>query len=270
MNASIVLCGFCPEDLTLGAARQLERNEKIILHTQRSYLSSWLNEHLLEYSSLDFLYEEASDFDDHIGKAMHALESEGDCTFCVMDSSDETAKALLRKYPDTEVYGGSAFAGLELRSKGKFLTLDAVSALNTSVPSLCSILIKEIDSRLLAGDVKLLLEDTFGTDAEVYFRMPEGKIVSLPLNKLDRLKHYDHRCACLVNPAEHPRVCDYEALRLISESKEVKDACLDEEVLARKLVCVVQSARVAKERCLFTQQDLFERAADIIIKGEKP
>ena len=268
MNASIVISGFGEEDLSLGAQAQLLQGENIILHTENCYLSGWLKAKGIAYTSLDALYEEASDFDAHVEKALEKLKEAEKCVYCVMDTSDEAARALVQRAPETRVYGGSAYAGLEIRSRGKCCFLSAMDALTACLSPLDSALIKELDSRLLAGEVKLKLEDVYGEDASVFFRMPQGDIVPLTLDKLDRLKHYDHRCGCLINPQGTPASPDYECLKLISASKEVKDACLDEETLAQKLACVVQSTLAAEKKALFSQRDVFERAADILSEGE--
>ena len=268
MNASIVITGFSENDLTYGAAQKLKLSENIILHTENCYISQWLKDRQVKYTSLDDLYREAGDFDVLLQQALKRLEGENNFTFCVMDSSDETAKALLAKHPHTDVCGGGAFAALEIRSTGKYTVLSAVDALKATVSPLGAVLIKEIDTRFLAGDVKLVLEEVYGEDAQVFFRVPEGGLAAMPLSAIDRLKRYDHRCACLVNPPEKPAVVDFDCLRLISEQKPVKDSCLNEETLAKELIHVVQSIQTAQDQALFTQRDIFERAADIITKGE--
>ena len=268
MNANIVISGFSRNDLTFGAAEMLFKGGNIILHTEQCYLSQWLKEHSLSYTSLDDIYMQASDFEELTRMALDKLEETEECTFCVMDASDETARALIGKYPRTRVFGGSAWAALELRAEGRYTNLSASDLSAAPLSSRCGAFIREIDTRLMAGDVKLLLEDVYGEDAEAFFRMPEGDIVPLPLSRLDRLQRYDHRCACLVNPPQMPIVRDFEGLKLISATKEVKDACLDEETLAQRLVSVVQSTLAAEARGMFTQTDVMLRAAEIITEGE--
>ena len=264
MDASIVITGFSPDDLSFGAQKQLKEAKNIVLHTGRCYLSGWLEENGIAFSTLDEVYESAADFDEHIDRVLALLEQADRCTFCVMDTSDETAKALVRRQPSARVYGGGAFAGLEIRSEGSFVTLSATQAVDAALSPLCGALVREIDTRLLAGEVKLKLEDVYGEEASVYFRMPEGDIAALKIDNLDRLKAYDHRCACLINPAKCPKVRDFEGLKLIYRRNAVKDGCLSEETLAQSLAFVVQSICTAEERALFEQRDVFERAAEIL------
>ena len=272
MEPVIIISGFEADELAAGAKERIFESKNLVLHTERCVLGEFLRAQGIPFASLDSLYETAVDFDEHILKALAFLEESfknaGEITFCVMDTSDETAKAFVKRHPHCRVYGGGAFAALEIRSDGAYCTVNAVTALIMHLNPLMGVIVKEIDSRLLAGDVKLRLEEVYGEDANVFFRTPTGDVIALGLMSLDRLKHYDHRCACLVNPQGEPKMADFECLRLISEAKPVKDDGLSLETIAQMLAHVVQSVRAGEQRDLFTQQDVFERTADILSKGE--
>ena len=268
MKAEIVITGYGEGELTLQAVKRLRASSDVVLHTENYPVAAWLKENGIAYASLDFLYEQTDDFDEHVARCLKYLEDRAEFTFCVMDASDSVAKALVEKYPWVPVTGGGADAALAMRAKSKLCVVSAVSAPQERLSPLCSVLIKEIDDRLLAGEVKLKLQQTYDEDAKVYFRTSDGHIINMKLSDLDRLKRYDQTCACLINPDKTPKMNDFECLRLIYEPKPVNDVSLNEEALAEKLADVVQCIQVAEERGLFTQEDVFMRAAELLSKGE--
>lgn len=94
--------------------------------------------------------------------------------------------------------GGSlfAFAGDDVR---------IVSAADADVfyPDVrVSTLVREIDSPMLAGDIKLRLSEHYPDELDIYIIDAAGRIQSVPLCELDRLEGYDHRMCALI-PAVH-------------------------------------------------------------------
>ena len=268
MAISIAVSGFTMDEMTCGALEKVKASTKVILHTERCALGDWLKENGIPFRSLDSLYESAPDFDAHTEMAVKLVEEASDCVFSVMDTGDETAKALMKRHPDITVYGGP-FDALILLSESRLISLTAIDAVSAALQPLSSTLIKEIDTRFLAGDVKLRLESVYGEDSMVFFRNPQGRIIRLKLCDLDRLKSYDHTCACLINPSGAPQTPDFECLRLILASKAVKLENIDVEAIAKQLADVVKSLNAAEENMLFDQNELFSLAAQILTEGDQ-
>lgn len=261
----ILVTGFERDELSLAVCDKLRSACAIILHTGRCGAAEWAKENHLPFETLDDLYDGTADYDEHIRKALERLNGfEG--AFCVMDDSDELAKALLKRDPGIHVFG-NAFSGLLLRADGACLRLSAIACEHTPISPLNASMITEIDNRILAGEVKLRLIDLYGEDARLWFRDPEGNIMAIRIENLDRMKQYDHHCACLVEPGPAPECTDFESLKrkadgLFSETEE------DDESIAVKLAQAAAYIAEGEAEMSFTQADLFRLADKIIDEGE--
>ena len=241
----ILISGFDMGHLTHEAFEALSVSGRIILHTEHCALGEYLKAEGRAYESLDAFYERAESFDEHIAACLDYLKSaQSDSVFCVMDASDKTAAAYLRAHPDTRVVGGSAYAGLELRAAETLTRISAQDIVGAYFTSRTSVLVTEIDNRLLAGEVKLKLSAFYGDDAQVFVRLPEGTIIGIKLENLDRLKSYDHRCACMANPCEdeeNAQFYDFESLkRLFLQKKHTEYTLSDEETVAKHAVSMIE------------------------------
>ncbi|MCR4620505.1 MAG: hypothetical protein K5663_00235 [Clostridiales bacterium] len=265
----ILISGFRSSELTAGAAQALENCENIILHTARCPLAAWLQEKGKAFRSLDRLYDEAEDFDTHIKLVLGELEKHVLGLFCVMSVWDEAARAYARRHPAVKVLGGGSFAPLEVRSAGRICSSSAQDIRGAALPALSSVLVSEIDSREIAGEVKLALLDAYGDEAEVFFMDPEGQVIHLACENLDRLKHYDHRCACLVNPPAEPFRHDMESLEKLAENMcgpGEEMPCENTLPLAKSLADVIKYYLACRRHGYDPAWDIFDRAAEIIKK----
>ena len=105
-------------------------------------------------------------------------------------------------------------------------------------------------------------------EAEAFVRMPEGQIISIALSALDRLKQYDHRTACLVNPPENSASYDLESLMMLAETKKPVAPKEDPDELASALCDVVQSVCAAERHGLYTMEEVCEYAAQLLNEKE--
>ncbi|MBR4236186.1 MAG: hypothetical protein IKR85_09030 [Clostridia bacterium] len=269
----ILVSGFEMGDMTQDALEALDRAESIILHTGRCALGEYLKAAGREFTTLDELYERADSFDEHIRLCLDCLENaQENSVFCVLDTSDKTAAAYLRLHPDTHVVGGGIYAGLELRAGETLMRISAQDIAYADIPAFTGVLAAEIDNRLLAGEVKLRLSEVFGDGAQAFVRLPEGRIISLPLENLDRLKSYDHRCACLVNPpadAEDAEFYDFESLkRLFLRKKHTECVPEAEETVAKHMISMVEYICAGEAHGEYTLSDITRLAAQIIKEGD--
>ena len=266
MIQTIIISGFETGDLTLNAVKALKKAKDVTLHTRKCGLSEWLEKEGIAYTSFDELYEEAEDFDTHAQKAICELQSrEG--VFCVLSASDRTGRAWLTAFPKTEVIGPGESA-LEIRATDRILKTSASGIMDMELQPLSSCLVTEIDTRFLASDVKLRLQSIYGDEATAFLRMPEGKVISIKLSALDRLKSYDHRVACLINPPDEPLAWDMEGLMRIAQKEKFLFAEEDPDAVAEKLANVVKSVSAAQKRGMYDMNYIFGIAAQIVEEKE--
>ena len=198
--------GYEAGQLTLEAAELLQSGQKIILHTERCGCAEWLRERGIAYAALDALYERCEDFDEHAREAaaaVRAAASEGDVIYGVFDVRDRSVSELL-KSDEREVRivaGPPAEGALLARAAGPVQLLEASDWAQYALSSARSALVRELDSRELAGEVKLRLMEVYPEESSIFVRFGDGGIARTELYNLDRLRGYDHRTCALV-PAE--------------------------------------------------------------------
>ncbi len=207
-----------PRLLTLEAADALRDSaRKLILRTARHPVAAWLEEQQVPFSSLDAMYDAYEDFDAlhraMAGRLWEAASGEAVC-FAVPDPAADAAVAALktalpaggslRILPGVSAAQACLSAlpaeqstenGLQLFSANRFLS----AAFDPSLP----LLLTELDSSLLAGDIKLKLADLFSDEQPVLFFPPREDSPSetspvfrrIPLYALDAQKKYDHTAA---------------------------------------------------------------------------
>ena len=199
----VVSLGWTEDDLTLGAVKKLRAGGRIVLRTARCGAAGWLESQKIPFSTFDALYDAADDFDELTGTIVDALLAEAeksDVLFGVNDPGDAVCFALLAKTPDAvDLAGGvsegsalSAFAG------GSFVQMNAIDCADCRLDASQAALVREIDSVILAGDVKLRLMEIYPEEWEIVVSLPDGALRRMPLCELDRLEAYDHRVCALV------------------------------------------------------------------------
>lgn len=264
----ILISGFRLGELTAEAMETLRKSDNIILHTERCELAKWLSQNGKAFRSMDKLYDRAEDFDTHVRLVLDELEKQETGVFCVMSVWDEAAKAYARRHPKAKVVGSGSFAPLEIHAQNRLTSLCAQDVGAARLPALSSVIVTEIDTRELAGEVKLVLLDAYGDGAEVFFMDPDGRAIALPLENLDRLKNYDHRCACLVNPPAEVCRHDLESLEKLAETRNFNEEkpATDIMPLAKSLADVVKYIFVCRRHGYDPEWEILDGAAQSLKK----
>ena len=210
-----------PDLMTLQAADALRTASRLILRTARHPAADWLQDQGIAFESLDEFYEAYEDFD-----AMHramaeelwARASADPLTFAVMDpprdgavrALRETAKepGALRILPGLSLMNAcEALLPEDAPAQDAVRIVPAADMLSAVPDPSASLWILELDSALLAGDVKLRLSDLYGDEREVFFFPPSEKnprsCRKIPLYSLDSQKAYDHTAALFVPGADY-------------------------------------------------------------------
>ena len=206
MSRTIVIgCGFRREQLTLEAVEAIEGADKVLLRTGRCGLRDHLVEKGVAFETLDALYERAEDFDELIRLTAQAVldaSREGSVAYAVFDVRDVSVQALLKTGADVRVIAGPpAEEGLWAFAEGATDCWAASEWETWTLHADRNALIREVDTRELAAEVKLKLMDCYPEESEIYVRAGDGGVEKTSLVELDRLPAYDHRLSVLV-PAQ--------------------------------------------------------------------
>ncbi len=202
---TVIGCGLRREQLTLEAAQALERCDKVLLHTRRCGLADYLSEKNIPFETLDALYDAAEDFDQHVRLAVQAVldaAREGSVAYAVFDVRDVSAQALIKSGADVRVIAGPPLEeGLWAYAEGATDCWAASEWETWTLHADRNALIRELDTRELAAEVKLKLMDCYPEDSDIYVHAGDGGVAKTSLVELDRLSAYDHRLSVLV-PAQ--------------------------------------------------------------------
>lgn len=201
----VIGCGFRRGQMTLEAAEAVASVDKVLLHTGRCGLREYLEEKGVAFETLDALYESAEDFDEHARLAAQAVlkaAREGNVAYAVFDVRDVSVQALLESGADVRVIAGPPLEeGLWAYAEGATDCWAASDWETWTLHADRNALIREVDTRELAAEVKLKLMDCYPEESEIYVRAGDGGIEKTSLVELDRLPAYDHRLSVLV-PAQ--------------------------------------------------------------------
>ena len=198
----VIGVGLEAGDLTLKAADLLRSGAKVILHTERIGCAAWLKEQGIAYEALDFLYEECEDFDEHAERAADFLlecAKEGDVVYAVYDVRDRTVLRLSRKEKKLHIIAGVPVEGALMGFlDGATRMLEASDWENFRLSAMDNALVRELNNRELASEVKLKLMECYPDETRCFVLNGDGSVSRVPLYDLDRLKKYDHRSCALV------------------------------------------------------------------------
>ena len=203
---TVVGAGWTLGELTLNAIQAMKDSNIVILHTDRCGCAQWLMENGISYTSLDALYETCEDFDVHAqaaAKAVLAASEGGDTAYVVADVRDQSVSQLIALAGgDVRVIAGPAAEGALLalaRGEARLVAASEWTDFHPAARESC--LIRELDSRELAAELKLRLMEAYPEEWAVWLLQGDSQPVSITLYTLDRGDRFDHR-TCVLVPAQ--------------------------------------------------------------------
>ena len=148
---TVIGTGFEEKHLTLEAVELLQSGAKVLLHTGRCGCAEWLARRGIPFETLDELYEQCEDFDEHARLAAEAVcraAEAGDVVYGVFDVRDLSVSALLGLRSDASVVPGPPTEGALMAYAGDSVQLLEASDWENYVLSPArSALVRELDSR---------------------------------------------------------------------------------------------------------------------------
>lgn len=207
-----------PQLLTLQSVDALRQSKRLILRTEQHPVAGWLHSQDISYVSFDKYYDHFWDFDElnqAIARKLWEESSQQPVTYAVIDAtSDGSIAALEAQRPaDGQLIRLSGVSRTDaclneipaasLTAAG-LRTIPAMSCTAAAHDPRLPLLITEIDSQILAGDVKLWLSDLYDEEMEITFFPSSVKSAKPPMQlmlmELDRQKVYDHTVSAYIPP----------------------------------------------------------------------
>lgn len=191
------------DNLSLKAFNALKSAKNIVLKTEKMPIAAFLKENTLPYVTLDYLYEQAEDFDllnEEICKTLNLLE---DCCYVVFGSAlDDTSVAAIGA---CNIIPGISLADTVAASNNFTLSYNTITAnellISKKLSVHCANIITCIDSMLIAGDLKCFLGELYGDEYSIIFSYQDElgavKNANIMLYELDQQNFYNHT-ACII------------------------------------------------------------------------
>ena len=186
------------ENLSLDAFRTIKKASKVVLKTEKMPIKRLLEDENIPFETLDGIYEQAEDFDALNAQIKDYLLSSGDCVYVVHGSAlDDTSVRSLGKVniiPGISVADcAAAYMNLPKDIKA-YTSTEVLSGTLPSVHTDC--MVTCIDSLLIAGDIKCILADIYGDEAEISFYTEDydgnQSFKEILLYQLDMQDTYNH------------------------------------------------------------------------------
>lgn len=210
-----------PLTVTEAAMRAVRTADKLFLLSEKHPSAKPVLDAGLAYTSMDDLYDSAEDFDALQQAVAARLLEAGSCTLALTGAQDALVETLCesaRGKADVEVLPGVpiGLAAFPRAVNGRRLCANALpERMDPSEP----LLVEELDSRLLAGELKLRLTEYYPDDWQVTLASmrADGTFAyrELPLCMIDRQKRYGAACVLSVPAVPFDRLTRYGLTELI-------------------------------------------------------
>lgn len=194
---TVVGLGCTDSDLTIKGLNKVNNAKKVFVRTTLTKAGKALQTLRPDAISFDSLYEKASNFDELKTLIINELKSAGNCVFCVDGAGgDDPVVVELAKTEKIDIV-----CGVPLVSNALGVYPDvAIQVKNATdiveqdflISSDTTLVIKEIDDKYLASELKLKLLDSYG-EVDCYF-VRSGIPHVINVCDLDHQRRYDYSC----------------------------------------------------------------------------
>ena len=227
----IIGIGWEADDLTLRAVRYLKAGDQILLRTGRCGCAEWLTGEGIPFETMDKFYEQCEDFDELIEETAQSVilaAQDGPVVYCVSDLTDKTCLRVTQLAGEqVELIPGVPEGAALTAFSGDSMSIVSASDADSFRPDAhMSVLVREIDSPMLAGEIKLRLMEAYPEELNIYVSGADGKIHTIPLCELDWMDEasYDHRlCALIPSVGDLKLLSRYDARHLEEIMHRLRD-----------------------------------------------
>jgi len=178
---TVIGLGVETGDLTSRAIGELKRADAVLV--RNSSPRSEELERLVPFETLDSIYRKSRNFDTlakNLAEAVRRRAVGKNVCYCVDGSAEEDRAAQILIRGGAKVIGGVSKAGYAAAKAGLAGGYNAVSAYELAERRLSlPLIVYDLDDRLLAGDVKLILTEQFGDEAKALFSGSTAREISL-------------------------------------------------------------------------------------------
>ena len=229
---TIAALGAGERYITFAAREAIRSAERLVLQTEKTAAAAWIKNECLAFTSMDKLYDRSETFDELNRAIADALVSGDADTVYAVSGGGIGGSALYRSIKaaadkrgmKVDVIAGIGYAQAAAAETGLFMDagLKAVSATQLDeidIDVKAPFAVEELDSALLAGEVKLKLMEYYPEELQVRvarLESDEYQARTIPLCELDRLPGYDVT-TCVLLPKLKPEQLERHGLEQVVE-----------------------------------------------------
>lgn len=280
MSITVVGLGCMRGDLTERGFNAIIQSDFVIARTQKTDSIKSLEDKNIKYISLDNLYDEADNFDalnKSIADAVISYSKKGNVVYCVEGAGfdDESVRVIAQDCEIVIIEGVSreASASAKIQFIPSVLTgISAVDFVNERAffAPYGTLVIKELDSKFLASDVKLKVLEIYG-ERDLFF-LSGNKATRICALEIDRQEHYGHDASLVVTERSYmeKQRFSFEDLMAVVYRLRAKDGCKwDREQTHNsiKINCIEEAYELIEAIDLEDIDKMVEESGDVLLQG---
>ena len=274
---TVVGMGIHRFDVTLRGQTAIAEADRVFVRTADTECARTLQALGVTYISCDDLYQSAEDFDCLQSAIVERLLAAGDAVYCVDGdgSSDAIVQALAAR-GEVEVIAGVSHASFALAaSRVSAERVESVSALDLSRDKIAlspsaTLVVTELDDRILAGEVKLKLLDIYG-DVEGFF-VTKDKSIPVSVADLDRQKGYGALTSYILPaiPFLDKKRFNFEDVVYLLARLRAPDGCEWDKVQTHSSIrdcCIEEAYELVEAIDLDDVDKMLEETGDVLLQA---
>ena len=196
-------------DLSLRAYEEIKKSDKVFIRTAETNVGKWLASLGFEFTALDYIYEKSRNFStlakNLANVVLKAAKTQNVIYLVDGDVKDDVSCSLIASArKDAIIIPGISKADYYLERVGIFsyTSYTAISAYDINTPQRLTLplVVFDIDSELMASNVKLRLADLFGDDIPCY-KFFNDQFKKIPLYESDYGNEFDYTSAIVIGQA---------------------------------------------------------------------
>lgn len=274
---TIVGMGIEPMDITLKGQRAVQQAARVFVRTADTNCAKTLRSLGVEAVYCDDLYVQAADFDDLVSRIADRLLAAGDCVYCVDgDGTSDPILPRLRASGEVRVIAGVSHASAALAATSvEAERVQYVAALplvreKVFLAPEAALVVTELDDKILAGELKLRLLDTYG-DVEGYF-VTKGVAKAVNVSDLDRQKGYGALCAYELprTPFLQKQRFNFEDVVYMLARLRAPDGCEWDKVQTHRSIrdcCIEEAYELVEAIDLDDVEKMLEETGDVLLQA---
>ena len=206
----IIGLGIVDGDISMRGFEAVGKSKLAVFKTKETGTYALSQRIDIPHITLDEIYINSDDLDDvNAGVVSRIIELEaehGDIAYLINGSgADDRTVAMLRdKGLDVELFPASAKEMTFDTFDTSYLAMSAYDLVNAPIfmpDTAYPLVVKDIDSRGLASDVKIILSKVFDDETNILLTTLDG-IVNIPLYELDRQNEYNYFTALYIESGD--------------------------------------------------------------------